>query len=367
MSTPLPLGPSRTRVAASVADTGLDERGWNALAARGTYSVFQTWQWHQAWWSTFGAAYEPLFLTVGGDGPAAGVAPLFVERSASRGRVVRFVGEGRADYCDLLTGGDWNTVAAIVRGLKDYGRWDVVDLGNIPSRSTTIGMLEAIGHDAGLNVLVHDHLVCPTLLVRGHETAARRIADKSSLRRRQHYFERRGRLSFRDMRTSADVQPYLDTFFAQHVERWRTTDTPSLFTDPANRRFYADLAGRLDGTGWLFFSAVELDDRPIALHYGFDFDDALVWYKPSFDPQMAAGSPGLVLVRHLIQRAVDGGRRELDFTIGDEPFKQRFTNFQRHTVRIQLFRDPARYVFERSRRGVIQAVRKAAAKVRNQL
>jgi hypothetical protein len=58
------------------------------------------------------------------------------------------------------------------------------------------------------------------------------------------------------------------------------------------------------------------------------------------------------------------GRRELDFTIGDEPFKHRFTNRVRKTVQIQVYRDAARYVLELSRRGVMAAVRRASLRMR---
>jgi CelD/BcsL family acetyltransferase involved in cellulose biosynthesis len=69
-------------------------------------------------------------------------------------------------------------------------------------------------------------------------------------------------------------------------------------------------------------------------------------------------------VQHLIQHAVDTGHREFDFTIGAEPFKWRFTNFARKTVRIRVFRDPARYYLERSKRGVVSAIKRAAARMR---
>ncbi len=90
-----------------------------------------------------------------------------------------------------------------------------------------------------------------------------------------------------------------------------------------------------------------------------------MYYKPSFEPALAARSPGLVLVRHLIARALDGGRRELDVTIGDEPFKRRFTHATRKTtVNVQIFRNQALSLFERSRRGVMAAVRRAVTKVK---
>ena len=360
--------PSRhadVRVVSSFDATGLDKCRWNALARLGTNSVFQTYQWHRSWWHSYGSRYEPLFITVSDGHHTKGIAPLCVEETAAGKRVVRFVGDGRADYCDLLAADDANTVAAMVKGLRNYHDWDVVDLDRIPAQSPTVAMLTSLCEQAGFSVMLHDQFICPTLLVRGHEHEARRILDKPSLRRRQNYFERIGQLGFKDLTSASDIEPYLDAFFEQHTARWRQTSTPSLFREAANRAFYRDLMARLDGTGWLLFSMIEFDDRPIAFHYGFDYNENLIWYKPSFDPAFAARSPGLVLVRHLIRRALEDGRRELDFTIGDEPFKQRFTNVVRKTVNVQIFRNPALYVFERSRRGVMSAVRRAVTKVRS--
>jgi CelD/BcsL family acetyltransferase involved in cellulose biosynthesis len=345
------------RIVASFDATGLDERRWNALAALGTNSVFQTYQWHRSWWTTFGSRYEPLFVTVSDGQNTIGVAPLCVEETAAGNRVVRFIGGSRADYCDLLAGGNPETVAAMLRGLGDYPDWDLLDLGGIPAASANVPILKSIGEAAGFRVLVHDQFVCPTLILRGCEPAARRMLEKPSLRRRQRYFERCGRLDFQDLTAAAQIEPHLDHFFDQHTARWRMTSSPSLFQDSSNRSFYRELMTRLDGTGWLMFTLVQFDDRPIAFHYGFDYNDTLTYYKPSFDPAMAARSPGLVLVRHLIHRALQDGRRELDFTIGDEPFKRRFTNTVRKTVNVQIFRNHALYLYERSRRGVMAAVR----------
>jgi CelD/BcsL family acetyltransferase involved in cellulose biosynthesis len=352
------------RIVSSLDATGLDEHRWNALAALGTNSIFQTYQWHRSWWNTYGSRIEPLLVTVSDGQNTIGVAPLYAEETAAGHRVVRFMGAGRADYCDLLAGGSTETVAAIVRGLSDYPDWDLVDLGGIPSESSTVPALKARCEAAGFRVMVHDESLCPSLVLRGHEPAAQRLIDKPSLRRRQRNLERCGRLEFLDLTRAADIDPHLDQFFEQHTARWRMTHAPSLFHDGVNRAFYRDLMTRLDGTGWLLFTAVRFDERPIAFHYGFDYNDVLLYYKPSFDPALAARSPGLVLVRHLMARALQDGRRELDFTIGDEPFKQRFTNITRKTVNVQIFRNHALYLFERSRRGVMSAVRRAVTKVR---
>jgi len=344
----------------------LNERSWNALAASGTNSLFQVYQWHRSWVSAYGDRYEPLIVVDSNGSGVNGVAPFVIERTTA-GRIIRFIGDGRADYCDILAGDDRHTVNGIVKWMTDYRHWDVMDLKNIPAQSKTIEMLRSACSEAGLGFTVRDQFLCPTLLVRGHESSAHSILRKPSLRRRHNQVTRLGKLESRHLTSAADVEPLLERFFEQHIARWDGTETPSLFHQLPNRRFYSELTERLNGTGWLLFTLVELDGRPIATHYGFDYNDAQIWYKPTFDPAYASQSPGLLLVRELIQRAVDRNLREFDFTVGNEPFKARFTNHVRKTVQIQVFRESARYYYEQSKHTMLDAARRVAASVRRRL
>lgn len=349
----------RARIVSAFDQIGLDERGWNELTARSdTNTVFQTHEWALSWWEAFGDQYEPFFVTVSDAAGIAGVAPLVVERGLSRERVIRFLGDGRADYCDVLAAsGKREVKAAIFDALFASKRWDVIELNNVPAQSTTVEIVGAICDRAGYRVLMDDHFVCPTLLIQGHEETAWKIFNKPGLRRRQNYFERSGRLVCRHLTSMVEIEPYLDQFFSQHVARWHGSKSPSLFTDERNRLFYRELTANLTSKGWILFSVVEFDDRPIAFHYGFDYNAAVLWYKPSFDVTYAARSPGLVLVRQLIGYAIEQKRRELDFTVGDEPFKSRFTNSRRKTVRIRIFRNSGRFLFARGKRNLIAMIK----------
>jgi predicted ATP-grasp superfamily ATP-dependent carboligase/CelD/BcsL family acetyltransferase involved in cellulose biosynthesis len=348
-----------TRIVPSLEETGLDEHSWNALASQSdTNSVFQTHEFIRSWWKTFGQCYEPLFVTVDGPAGVRGVAPFVVEQGLSRERVVRFIGDGRADYCDVLTaGGKPDVVADMFRAIRDYGDWDVIELNNLPAASRTVAILSELSDRAGYQVITDDHFVCPTLLIEGHELEAAQVLNKGSLRRRQNYFERTGRLVCRNLTRAADVEAYLDRFFQQHIGRWRDTKSPSLFLNARNQQLYRELTSPTAGKGWLLFSVIEFNDEPIAFHYGFDYNGSVIWYKPSFNVAFASRSPGLVLVRHLVGYALDRKRKELDFTVGDELFKKRFTNGVRKTVRMQIFQRHGRFMLEQSKRRVLAAVK----------
>jgi CelD/BcsL family acetyltransferase involved in cellulose biosynthesis len=334
-----------TRLLPSLRAVGLKEEGWNALAAGGqTNTIFQTYQWMSSWEKVFGGQCEPWFFSVAEPSGIIGVAPLMVQQGLMGERIVRFLGDGKADYCDFLIKGEKHKVLeAIFHALfAARERWDVIELNNIPGESSTAELVQAICQCAGFRVLQRDLYPSPTLLIKGHEKEAQAIYNKAGLRRRQNYFQRSGRLTYKHL-TGTAVLPCLEGFFDQHIARWANSASPSLFLNERNRAFYRELATAMDGKEWLLLSIVELNGLPLAIHYGFDYNSKLLWYKPSFDRAHAKHSPGLVLLRNLIGYAIEHGRDEFDFTIGDEPFKSRFTNCTRTTVKLQVFRDPARY------------------------
>lgn len=333
-----------TKMSSSLDSLGLGEKAWNALVSGSpTNSIFQTYQWVSSWEKCFKGEHEPLYISVRDASEVIAVAPLIVGRGPLNRRIIRFLGDGRADYCDFLLAGDKHkAVEAICQALFALrDRWDEIRLSSIPAESPTIGLLQDICCRFGYPVWQRDLYPSPVLMIKGHEAEAKNIVSKASLRRRLNYFQRAGALTFRTI-TGRDVIPYLGGFFEQHIGRWAGSATPSLFLDERNRAFYRELATTMADKEWLALSIVEFNGQPLAMHYGFDYNNRFLWYKPSFDPAHAKHSPGLVLLRYLMDHALENECDEFDFTIGDEPFKNRFANKVRTTVQFKLFQDPLR-------------------------
>lgn len=348
------------RVRCGFDHAGLDEAAWNALTSLSeTNTIFQTYQWVKSWLNAFGSQYEQLIISVVASSGVVGIAPLVIENRSDGERTVKFLGDGKADYCDFIATGDKSKVLeAIFDALFVAAEpWHVIELNNIPAESSTIELVQAVCHRSDYRILVREQFQCPTLLISGHEDKAIEIFNKAGLRRRQRYFEKNGSLAFKDL-TGTAVIPYLDRFFDQHVARWAGSKTPSLFLDERNRTFYREIAGAMADKGGLLLSVIEFNGQPIAIHCGFDYNGKLLWYKPSFDVAYAKHSPGLVLIRHLIGYAITQGRDELDFTIGDEAFKSRFTNKVRKTVSLTIYRNPGRYYYENSKHQFIASMKK---------
>jgi len=348
------------RLLSGAGRVGLDENEWNALTSLSeTNTVFQTYQWMKSWLKAFGDQYEQLIIAIAASSKVVGIAPFIVEEGFAGERIVRFLGDGKADYCDFITTSDRSKVlGAIFDALfVSAERWHVIELNNIPAESSTIKLVQTICHRSGYRILEQEQYRCPTLVITGHKDEAIEIFNKPALRRRQRYFEKNGLLTFKDL-TGAAAISYLGRFFDQHVARWAGSKSPSLFLDERNRTFYRELAGAMADKGGLLLSVAEFNGQPIAIHYGFDYNGKLLWYKPSFDVAYAKHSPGLVLIRHLIGYAIKQGRDEFDFTIGDEPFKSRFTNYVRKTMTLKIFRNSGRYYYEHSKHRFLASVKK---------
>ena len=262
---PLPMpavsGPDtgiRIRFTSAFDDVGLDERAWNALVARGcTNSVFLTHQWARSWAVVYGGSRRPLFVVAADDSGVRAVLPLVIDRERTGARVVRFIGDGRADYSDVLAPADEpGLVEALVGALLASDHWDRLDLHNIPEGSQTIDAVRRCCERAGLPIAIDADTACLTLLVQGREDEARRILDKPSLRRRQNYFARTGTFAVRHLTDAADILPLLDRFFDQHVQRWAGSSSPSLFVKDEHREFYRRLTSMLAGSPWLLFTTV---------------------------------------------------------------------------------------------------------------
>lgn len=353
----------RVRVFKDFPSLEMDGRTWNDLVARcQTSSVFQTYEWITSWWKVFGSRRKPLIIAVYRADQLVGLAPLMVEPALIGASTIKFIGDGNADYCDFILAEPRQPVLqAIVDCLAaQRTEWCAIDLNNIPQQSSTVEWLDPLctGHDMPL--LLHRYVDCPTLIFAWPQGDPAAVLRKDSLKRPYHYFRAHGEVVYTELTALDEARAYLPQFFEQHIRRWQGTSSPSLFTNPRNREFYAELLERLLPTGWLVFSVVQFNRQPIAFHYGFQFAGRFLWYKPSFDIAYRKHSPGNLLLRFLLERASTHRNSEFDFTIGDEEFKHRYSNAVRLNLSLQIFPNRPRFYLADGRMHCKQWIKRLA-------
>jgi len=334
---------------------------WNALArASETATVFQSYEWHAAWWKVFGEDYELRVLLAWDGARLAAIAPWALTR---KGRELQFIGSGdyASDYCDLLVDLDRpEAVDALAAWMFARARpWRRVDFRNFPSHSRHRLRLEGCLRARSSYVFSEIEADAPTRIL-GNAQADHDALNKSSLRRHFRHFAKSGKLEFQHLSSEADIAPRLDAFFEQHVGRRALAQGRSQFLDPRQRQLYRELTAALAPRGWLKFAVVSFDGAPIAFHFGFEYGSRFIWYKPAFSAAHAKRSPGEVLLKFLLEDALARGLQEFDFTCGNDAFKYRFANRIRTNHRIQVYSLPVGYWMRRARRLAKQLLRRPA-------
>jgi len=311
------------RVDTDLRSVALAREAWHAAAARGdTWTAFQEPHWLRCWWDVYGRG-DLLVVSAWSDGRVIAIAPLFVD-----GGMAFFVGSGGSDYLDFIGEA---TAPGVMEAILESALERVPGLlgfrfYHVPDASRSGQRLREASARMRLECVDEGELPAPVLDLGPHGEAGLASAHKKSLVRHERGFSRLGTLAVRHLRGAAEILPRLDAFFDQHERRWQGTGQPSLFRDPVHRAFYRRLAAGADGEGWLRFTSVEFDGRPVACHFGFSHRGRYLWYKPSFEIELARQSPGEVLLRQLLLAAVQEEASVFDLGLGDEAFKRRFAS-----------------------------------------
>ena len=311
---------------------------WNRLlSGNETNTIFQTYEWVWAWWTVFGHSYSLCLVEVRDEEKLLALAPMMLEKVGMQ-RLLRIIGDEKSDYCDFIVGErKQDALLEIFNAIASMKEWDVIQFKNIPVSSSTVASVRDFCNRTGKRLVKRDGIVCPTLIIKGLEEHARRVASGKSVRRRHNFLKKSDGFKVFHLEEVDEALRCFDHFSAQHIRRWSDTSSPSLFLKEANREFYRELIRALLPQGELLFTVLEYEGIPIAYHFGFDYGSKLLWYKPSFDPDYARLSPGTVLLKHLIEYCLERGRLELDFSIGDEPFKRRYANHLNSNVHYRVY------------------------------
>lgn len=326
------------RAYSNFADIPLTRDEWNGLIAQNaTNTLFQTYEWLSTWWQVFSNVNELCFLLITDNGEVIGFAPCMLNINQFGRKSLHFLADPNSDYCDFIIKS--NSIAAIDTILEylrtEYSSWVCMQLRNIPEMSPTLATLKTLCPEKKWHTRESHAISTPRLELSDPVASGN---WQYSIRRPYNRMRKAGSLRYRHITDLQEAEHLLETLVTQHRARYHQRGEASLFDKPANIQFYKNLIPALSQPDWLDFCVLELDEKPVALHFGFKYNNTLTWYKPSFDIEYSNYSPGTVLTKYLIEYAQDAKFDVLDFTIGDEPFKERFSSTKEYNRWLSIYK-----------------------------
>lgn len=320
---------------------------WNGLVFKMERpEVFFTHQWALAASRAFSDSLRTLTFLVYESNRLEGVAAMAINRELPD--TAFFLAATTADYCDIVSVPDDRSpvLAAVLEEMNKAGVQNLI-LANIPSESRTLQAIAGIARSHGFHI--HERPAYDCRVISFGDEAQRRTILQSVMRKGH---EKRGLKKLGELGpiqlthlSAEQLQMGLRSIFRAQISRFLATNRLSPLIRPDRRFFLRELGELLNSAGWLKVSQLEVNGQPVAWNYGFRFFECWFWYLPTFQVQHQEASPGSCLLRLLTEEAcVDPTVKRLDSGIGDEAYKERFSNTIFSTRYVQLSKSMPRHL-----------------------
>lgn len=169
---------------------------------------------------------------------------------------------------------------------------------------------------------------CPVLRMTAGAAPAERVS--SSMRKRLKTKERKydsvPGYRYLQARSEADITRILDAFFAVKPLRMAEQNLPNVFAEPGVEAFIRDsCAAPRDGGHVIDLHALVCDEEVIAMYAGVaDAGRFSMMFNTYTMSENAKYSPGLILMRTIVDAYAERGVTSLDLGIGGDDYKRMF-------------------------------------------
>lgn len=305
---------------------------WRAIdSANHLLTPFQRFDFLAAWHENVGASeHLTPFIVIGYDAERQPLLLLPLATRQEHGvRVARFLGGKHAtfnmpiwrrDFARAATAADLD---ALLRLIRDESNVDILALTRQPQHwhDTPNPMLLNPGQPS-INA-------CPLMRMTPGAAPAERISN--SFRRRLKGKERKLQAvpGYRYYRATedGDIARLLDAFFIIKPQRMAQQKLPNVFADPGIETFIrtACMTRTADGNRIIEIHALECDEEVIAIYAGVADDRR---FSMMFNTYTLSGnakhSPGLILMRDIVDHYAGRGFTSIDLGIGSDEYKRLF-------------------------------------------
>lgn len=139
---------------------------------------------------------------------------------------------------------------------------------------------------------------------------------RGDIRRQIRRISEFGNLNIREYSSFEEIKDTFSTFMKEHSLRW-----PKAYKAP---NFHKNMLEKAMSV--THFSSLNINERPIAWHLGFEYKGVYYYYMPIGDHEYTKFSPTKVHLFYLIKRAIERNMIKFDHLRGEETYKSGFSN-----------------------------------------
>jgi CelD/BcsL family acetyltransferase involved in cellulose biosynthesis len=289
--------------------------------------------WLKVWWDVFGGGMTPLLCSIRQGDNLLGIAPLM-----RQGESTAFVGS--SDVCDYLDfmvvpGKEPVFFRALIEHLRQLGIRRL-DLGAVRRDSTVLNSFLPLVNS--LEYQSSCEQVDVSLELDLPETWEQFLGgltgkERHEVRRKIRRLEASARVRCRVVEGLQGIRNGMEIFL--ELMKLSRPEKAAFMTDRMTV-FFRTLAEALAEVSAVKLFFLDLDDKPAAAAFCFDYHDTVYLYNSGYDPQFRWLSAGLLNKVFSIRESIERGRKKYDFLKGAETYKHRLGGQEIPLYRCQI-------------------------------
>ncbi len=321
------------------ATTITDVRAWADEAPQfdqlaGTYFT-RSYNWLRSWWDCYQTSDKQLYiLRAQEDDRVIGYLPLYLQNDPIRGRLLSFIGSGKAcsDDMQLQTAAVHRpdvsrAIAEHLHATGSAGEWDYLQLEGVRMASPTMrSFLQNLRHyfDGSLSELRDQN--CWSIPLPGtweEYLQARSTKYRAHFRKLDRQYFQTGRAQVQFASDYEEAKRQLTFITEMHDQRWKSKGTASCVAHEGFSNFLSSAFDRMWSQGNWYSMLLEIDGQIASGAIGAKFEKTVCIYLVGMSPKMAEHRPGTLMNLASIQDALAKGFNNFDLMRGDEEYKSK--------------------------------------------
>ena len=323
---------------------------WRALCDESDDEIFYRPEWAHAYLAAFASQSKITIISVWDGQRLRSLLPLVCQRTWISGLPATSLSLPANVHCSrisfVICPGDEGEAAlrALWQALKDLPGWNVFDVPHVVE-SNGIDRLAALARAEGFPVArkrTSQTLYLPIGTASSSKDqppwmAGTRPKFRSHLRRSRRQLEEQGTLALTHSSTADPAA--LARFYDLEASGWKGAEGTAIKCDPRTLQFYNSVATAAAQQGYLSLDFLELNGKPIAGHFAFNFRGRYFLAKAGYDESYRRYGPGQLLVNEILSQTPQRGLHEFDFVGPATWDESRWASARRTSYRIFIFRN----------------------------
>lgn len=318
---------------------------WKSL----TRTPLQSPEWLLTWWEHFRSINSQLcFLVIRRGEAPIGLAPFAIRNSWGFGRMVGFLGSGKActDFRTILSvAGEEEVVAEHVAAWFTTGpgraMWDVIELESVQTDAHCVNQfVDLLRRQQAIIETTQLESTWRLDLADGLAGVTARLSktQRSQARNLLNRFDKNAEMTFNAIETTEELDAGMESCIHLHQMRWQAVGKAGCFSEPRFTKFIAKSFQELVAQRQAVLNLLQLDGRPVASQLVLK-DPSGNWYvyQTGRDPNMAEARVGQIINIVSVRHACDAGSQFIDFLRGDEDYKPRIKAAPTAAYRIRAY------------------------------